>query len=290
MRPSEFNTLKEMLKTSSGFVLTDDKQYLLESRLAPLAKKCQYESVDALISDWCRTKQTSLQNQIIEAMTINESFFFRDKSPFDNFENHILPHLLESNKNQKKIRIWSAAASSGQEAYSLAMILKEHAPKLAGWNIDIIGTDLCSEALEKAKAGLYSQFEVQRGMPIQYLVKNFKQVGSMWQINSDIRSMVQYRQFNLMNSFTLLGRFDVIFIRNVLIYFDKETKANILSRMEKQTNSECFLVLGASETLVNLNKNFKSVPDVRGLYKFDAESAAAIGQPPTRTFSNQKTA
>ena len=295
MTPKEFNALKEMLKATSGFVLTDDKQYLLESRLAPLAKKCKYETVADLVKDWGRTKDAKLQNQMIEAMTINESFFFRDKTPFDNFENHILPQLLETRKNQKKIRIWSAAASSGQEAYSLAMILKEHANKLQGWSIDIIGTDLCSEALEKAKAGLYSQFEVQRGMPIQYLVKNFKQVGSMWQLNSDVRSMVQYRQFNLMNSFTLLGRFDVIFIRNVLIYFDKETKMDILSRMEKQTNTDCFLVLGASETLVNLNHNFKTVPDVRGLYKIDQSSTKpaqkpALGQINTAALGSQKTA
>jgi len=277
MKPQEFNALCEMLKKSSGLVLSQDKQYLLESRLAPVAKKFKYDSVAALVSSWHSSRERSLENEILEVMTINESFFFRDKTPFDNFENVMLPHLLESKKGQKHIRIWSGAASTGQEAYSLSMILKEHAAKLEGWRVEIVGTDLCSEALEKAKSGLYSQFEVQRGMPVKYLVKNFKQVGSMWQLDAKIRSTVQFRQFNLMNSFTMLGRFDIIFLRNVLIYFDKETKADILKRLEKQTNSECFLVLGASETLVGLNDQFKPVKDVRGLYKFTTEQKATLG-------------
>lgn len=269
MTPNEFLALREMLKKESGLVLTEDKQYLLESRLNPVVKKEKLGSVSELVAAWRRSNDKALQNQIIEAMTINESFFFRDKTPFDNFEQHMLPTLIERNKLSKRIRIWSAAASTGQEAYSLAMILKENADKLQGWRIEIIGTDLCSDALEKAKTGLYSQFEVQRGMPVKYLVKNFKQVGSMWQIEPDLRSAVQYRQFNLMNSFAALGKFDVIFIRNVLIYFDKETKADILSRMENQTNAGCFLVLGASETLVGLNQTFTSVEGVRGLYQID---------------------
>ncbi len=290
MKLQEFNALCEMLKKSSGLVLTQDKQYLLESRLAPVAKKFKYDSVAALLSGWNSSRERSLENEILEAMTINESFFFRDKTPFDNFENIMLPHLLESKKRQKHIRIWSGAASTGQEAYSLSMILKEHAAELEGWRVEIVGTDLCSEALEKAKSGLYSQFEVQRGMPVKYLVKNFKQVGSMWQIDAKIRSSVQFRHFNLMNSFTMLGRFDIIFLRNVLIYFDKETKADILQRIEKQTNSECFLVLGASETLVGLNDHFKLVQDVRGLYKYEAAQKATLGEPNTTLNSMPKAA
>ncbi|MEP3477457.1 MAG: protein-glutamate O-methyltransferase CheR [Hyphomicrobiales bacterium] len=267
MTPRDFDYLRTLLKSASGLVLTDDKQYLIESRLLPVAKKLKYETIDAMVAELRRSEATSLKNQIVEAMTINESFFFRDKTPFDNFENIMLPKLLEAKKAQKHLRIWSAAASTGQEAYSLSMIMQEYAAELEGWRIEIIGTDLCSEALEKAKAGLYSQFEVQRGMPVKYLVKNFKQVGSMWQVNSKIKSSVQYRQFNLLNSFNLLGRFDIIFCRNVLIYFDKETKSDIIERMGKQTNPNCYLVLGASETLVGLNDSFGTVPDARGLYQ-----------------------
>jgi len=287
MTPRDFDYLRTLLKSASGLVLTDDKQYLIESRLLPVAKKLKYDNIDAMVAELRRSEATSLKNQIVEAMTINESFFFRDKTPFDNFENIMLPKLLEAKKAQKHLRIWSAAASTGQEAYSLSMIMQEHAAELEGWRIEIIGTDLCSEALEKAKSGIYSQFEVQRGMPVKYLVKNFKQVGSMWQVNSKIRSSVQYRQFNLLNSFNLLGRFDIIFCRNVLIYFDKETKSDIIERMGKQTNPNCYLVLGASETLVGLNDSFGTVPDARGLYQIKDQAgnkpASAFTKPATST-------
>lgn len=279
MTPNDFDYLRNMLKNASGLVLSDDKQYLIESRLMPVAKKLKFDSVEALTAELRRTESSQLKNQIVEAMTINESFFFRDKTPFDNFENVMLPELLEAKKAQKHIRIWSAAASTGQEAYSLSMIMKEHAAKLEGWRVEIIGTDLCSEALEKAKSGLYSQFEVQRGMPVKYLVKNFKQVGSMWQMDPKIRSTVQFRQFNLLNSFNLLGRFDIIFCRNVLIYFDKDTKRDILARMVKQTNPACYLVMGASETLVGLNDDFKTVDNARGLYQISTEQGGATARP-----------
>ena len=279
MKPRDFDYLRTLLKSASGLVLTDDKQYLIESRLLPVAKKLKFETIDAMVEELRRSEASSLKNQIVEAMTINESFFFRDKTPFDNFENIMLPNLIESKKTQKHIRIWSAAASTGQEAYSLSMILQEHAAELEGWRIEIIGTDLCSEALEKAKAGIYSQFEVQRGMPVKYLVKNFKQVGSMWQLNSKIRSTVQYRQFNLLNSFNLLGRFDIIFCRNVLIYFDKETKSDIIARMAKQTNPNCYLVLGASETLVGLNDSFGTIPEARGLYQIKEQAGSKSATP-----------
>lgn len=289
MTPNDFDYLRNMLKNASGLVLSDDKQYLIESRLMPVAKKLKFDSVEALTAELRRTESSQLKNQIVEAMTINESFFFRDKTPFDNFENVMLPELLEAKKAQKHIRIWSAAASTGQEAYSLSMIMKEHAAKLEGWRVEIIGTDLCSEALEKAKSGLYSQFEVQRGMPVKYLVKNFKQVGSMWQMDPKIRSTVQFRQFNLLNSFNLLGRFDIIFCRNVLIYFDKDTKRDILARMVKQTNPACYLVMGASETLVGLNDDFKTVDNARGLYQISTEQGGATARPALQSLSTPQT-
>ncbi len=274
MTPNDFEYLRDLLEKASGLVLSNEKQYLIESRLAPVAKKLNHDGVDSLVKELRRTQSSMLKSQIVEAMTINESFFFRDKVPFDNFENTMLPNLLERNAKTKQIRIWSAAASTGQEAYSLAMILSEQISKLAGWRIEIIGTDLCSEALEKAKAGIYTQFEVQRGMPVKYLVKNFEQVGSIWHINPSIRSMVKFRQFNLLDSFNVLGRFDIIFCRNVLIYFGADTKRDILSRMAKQTNQNCYLVLGASETLVGISDDFARVEDHRGLYE-----KAAVEEP-----------
>ena len=186
----------------------------------------------------------SLATQVVEAMTTNETFFFRDKIPFDHFRLSIMPEILKARANRKSIRIWCAAASTGQEPYSLAMCLKEMSAALAGWRVEIIATDLSQEVLEKSKAGLYSQFEIQRGLPIQMLVKHFKQTGEFWQINPDIRAMVQHRQLNLLHDFSQLGLFDVIFCRNVLIYFDQDTKINIFKPARqsrwKRTDSWCW--------------------------------------------------
>ena len=170
-------------------------------------------------------------------MTTNESFFFRDKIPFDHFRDAIMPGLMAARARERRIRIWCAAASTGQEPYSLAMCLKEMKQKLGGWRVEILGTDLSTEVLEKAKAGVYSQFEVQRGLPIQMLVKYFSQVGDTWQIAPEIRAMVQYRPLNLLADFAHLGRFDVVFCRNVLIYFDQETKIGVLNRIAQDARA-----------------------------------------------------
>ena len=173
MLPSDFDYIARILKERSGLIITPDKAYLLESRLTPIARKRGLKTVDELIGIM-RTSGEDLLREVTEAMTTNESFFFRDIKPFDQFKSLVLPQLLQTRASKRSIRIWSAACSSGQEAYSLAMILKEESAKLAGWKIEIIGTDISHDVLEKAKAGLYSQFEVQRGLPIQMLVKYFK--------------------------------------------------------------------------------------------------------------------
>ena len=205
-------------------------------------------------------------SEITEAMTTNESFFFRDNKPFDLFKDSVLPQLLESRASRKKIRIWCAAASTGQEPYSLAIILKELSVKLAGWNIEIVGTDLSQKVLDKAKMGLFSQFEVQRGLPIQMLIKYFNQVGELWQISEEIRNMVSFRKFNLLDPYTLLGSFDVIFCRNVLIYFDQPTKTEVLEKMRKLLPNDGTLFLGAAETVLGITDKFKPVQGQRGLY------------------------
>src|SRR5262249_43293121 len=191
-----------------------------------------------------------------------------------------VPSLLKSRAAQRRLRIWCAAASTGQEPYSLAMILKEMGAHLAGWRIEIVGTDLSHEVLEKAKAGLYSQFEVQRGLPIQLLMKYFTQHGETWQISPEIRSMVQYRPLNLLADFSHLGGFDVVFCRNVLIYFDQVTKVAVLERLARITEHDGFLVLGAAETVVGLTEVFKPLADRRGLYMPNpAVKAGAIPMP-----------
>jgi chemotaxis protein methyltransferase CheR len=264
--PPDYEYLRKLLKDHSGLDLSADKQYLIESRLLPLSRKCGIAGISELVQKM-KGGAATIVSQVVEAMTTNETFFFRDKVPFDHFRDSIMPEVLKTRAARKSIRIWCAAGSTGQEPYSLAMSLKEMSAALAGWRVEIIATDLSQEVLEKSKSGMYSQFEVQRGLPIQLLVKHFKQNGEFWQINADIRAMVQHRQLNLLHDFSQLGTFDVIFCRNVLIYFDQDTKINIFGRLARAMEADGFLVLGAAETVVGLTDVFKPFPDKRGLYR-----------------------
>jgi chemotaxis protein methyltransferase CheR len=264
--PPDYEYLRKVLKDLSGLDLSADKQYLIESRLLPLARKSGMSDIGELVQKM-KGGSSALINQVVEAMTTNETFFFRDKVPFDHLRDTIMPEVLRARATRKSIRIWCAAGSTGQEPYSIAMCLKEMGVSVAGWRIEILATDLSQEVLEKSKAGIYSQFEVQRGLPIQLLVKHFKQIGELWQINPDIRAMVQHRQLNLLHDFSQLGVFDVIFCRNVLIYFDQDTKSRIFGRLAKGIEPDGFLVLGAAETVVGLTEVFKPFPDRRGLYR-----------------------
>jgi len=264
--PLDYDYLRKLVKERSGLVLTADKQYLVESRLLPVARKSGLSGLSDLVQRLKGPTAQALAVEVVEAMMTNESFFFRDKLPFEHFRETIVPALMAARANQRRIRIWCSAASTGQEPYSLAMCLKEIAPQVAGYRIDIVATDISTEVLEKAKAGIYSQFEVQRGLPIQMLIKYFVQIGETWQIGPELRAMVQFRQFNLMNDFASLGMFDVVFCRNVLIYFDQQTKIGVLERMARTVERDGYLVLGAAETVVGLTDSFKPVPDRRGLY------------------------
>jgi chemotaxis protein methyltransferase CheR len=264
--PLDYDYLRKCLKERSGLVLSADKQYLVESRLLPVARKAGLANLGELVTALKIAHEPSLMTAVVEAMTTNESFFFRDKMPFEHFRLTILPALLAARKNSRVIRIWCAAAACGQEPYSLAMSLKEIEEQIAGWRIELLATDLSGEVLEKARAGLYTQFEVQRGLPIQLLIKHFTQSGELWQIAPQIRGMVRYRQLNLLADFSQLGVFDLIFCRNVLIYFDQDAKIDVLNRLARVTAQDGFLVLGAAETVVGLTDRFKMVHDRRGLY------------------------
>ncbi len=266
MTGEDFDLLCRLLKDRSGLVLTRDKAYLLESRLLPVARKRNMKSLDELIATLRGRADGDLVRDVIEAMTTNESFFFRDVKPFDQFRNYVLPQILKTRATKKSIRIWSAACSSGQEPYSLAMILAEEKAKLQGWQIEIVATDLSNEILEKAQAGAYSQFEVQRGLPIQLLVKYFKQQGERWQIDPAIRGMVKFRCLNLLDDFQPMGHFDVIFCRNVLIYFDQPTKAMVLDRLARVLAPDGFLYLGGAETVLGISDKFLAAAENRGIY------------------------
>lgn len=266
MTPQDFDYLRKFLRDRSGLFLAIEKQYLAESRLLPLARRNGMSTLDELIERLRNRTPTPLATQVIEAMTTNETFFFRDKIPFDHFRDTIMPGLSAARAREKRIRIWCTAASTGQEPYSLAMVLKSMGSAIAAYRIDIVATDLSSDVLEKAKAGIYSQFEVQRGLPVQTLVKFFDQVGENWQLAPELRSMVQFRPLNLLNDFSALGTFDVVFCRNVLIYFDQENKIALLNRIARQMPGDGFLVLGAAETVIGLTEAFKPLADKRGLY------------------------
>jgi chemotaxis protein methyltransferase CheR len=276
--PPDYEYLRKLLKDHSGLDLSADKQYLIESRLLPLSRKAGLAGIGELVQKM-KAGSASTIIQVVEAMTTNETFFFRDKVPFDHFRQSIMPEMLKARAGRKSIRIWCAAGSTGQEPYSLAMCLKEMSAALTGWRVEIIATDLSQEVLEKSRAGIYSQFEVQRGLPIQLLVKYFKQTGEFWQVNAEIRAMVQHRQLNLLHDFSQLGVFDVIFCRNVLIYFDQDTKISIFNRLARVTEPEGFLVLGAAETVVGLTDVFKPFPDRRGLYRPNAVRATPAKMP-----------
>ena len=277
MTPLDYEFLRKLLKERSGLDLSPDKQYLVESRLVPLARKADLGGITELVQKMRAGSAEALTADVVEAMTTNETFFFRDKTPFDHLKDTMLPALLQARSARRALRIWCAASSTGQEPYSIAMCLKALGPAIAGWKIDIVATDLSQGVLEKSKAGIFSQFEVQRGLPIQMLVKHFTQVGDMWQLNPDIRAMVQHRQLNLLQDFGHLGMFDVIFCRNVLIYFDQDTKANIFERLSKVLEPDGFMVLGAAESVVGISDAFKPHPDRRGLYRPNAVRAGKPG-------------
>jgi chemotaxis protein methyltransferase CheR len=273
LTPFDYEYLRKFLKERSGLDLSSDKQYLVESRLLPLARKAGLGAIPELVQK-VRNGDGGLATDVVEAMTTNETFFFRDRIPFDHLRDTIMPALIEARAVRKSLRIWSAASSTGQEPYSIAMCLREMAASLAGWHIEIVATDLSQEVLEKSRAGVYSQFEVQRGLPIQLLVKYFTQCGDLWQLNPDIRAMVQFRQLNLLQDFSHLGTFDVIFCRNVLIYFDQDTKSLVFERLARALESDGTLLLGAAESVVGITDAFRPVADRRGLYQLNPARGA----------------
>ena len=279
MTPSDYEYLRKLLKERSGLDLSPDKQYLVESRLVPLARKASLGGIPELVSRMQRGAD-ALTKEVVEAMTTNETFFFRDKIPFDHLRETIIPALAQARAARRSLRIWCSASSTGQEPYSIAMCLKEAAPMLSGWRTEIVATDLSQAVLEKSRAGIFSQFEVQRGLPIGLLVKYFTQNGELWQINAELRGMVQHRQLNLLQDFSHLGVFDIIFCRNVLIYFDQSTKVSIFERLSRMLEPDGVLALGAAESVVGITNTFKPYPDHRGLYRPNIAPVIRLGASP----------
>lgn len=274
MTPLEFDRLRKWLNARSGLALSPDKQYLVDSRLTPVARKHGLRGLGELMRQIDRG-EAAIAVEVVEAMTTNETYFFRDKAPFEHMRDFMLPALMQARRSRRGLRIWCAAASTGQEAYSLAMLVKEMGSVLADWDIEIVATDLSGGVLEKSRAGVFSQFEVQRGLPIHLLVKYFRQNGETWQIAPEIRDMVSHRRFNLLDDYAQLGRFDIILCRNVLIYFARAAKNDVLGRLKAALAPDGYLVLGAAETLVGLTDDFKPCPDRRCVYMPTPSGVAA---------------
>lgn len=257
----------EIVQRRSGIVLTADKNYLIESRLSQIARQNGDSSVCELIKKIRLSMSESLLRQMTEAMTTNESLFFRDTKPFDYLQTEMLSFFGKCRKNDRKIRFWSAAASTGQEAYSIAMTLLEAKTALGGLDFDIVGTDLSSDAIKKATLGEYSQFEIQRGMPALLLAKYFSKTGSSFKAKPIIGNKIKFEIFNLLDCPRKFGTFDVVFLRNVLIYFDVHTKKKVLDNIKSVLAPDGFLVLGGTESTLGVTNDFDVVPSSRGIYK-----------------------
>jgi chemotaxis protein methyltransferase CheR len=270
---TSFATLAALLKARSGLIIGQDKTYLLETRLVTLMRREQLPDLNALAQKLSKPGGEALAREMVEAMTTNESFFFRDDKPFQHFRATALPRLLAARPPSAPLRIWSAAASTGQEAYSLAMILAESKTLVGGRRIEIVGTDIARGPLNRAREGQYTQFEVQRGLPVQYLMKYFRKEDPQWRIAPDIRDMAQFREFNLLGDLRPLGRFDIVFCRNVLIYFDPPTKTRVLEAMAAQMPADGILYLGGAETVIGVTPRFAPLAGERGVYGLSGVAA-----------------
>lgn len=274
LTPLVIQRLAAFLKQASGVQIDSSKGYLIESKLRPLLKREGLASFTSLIDILERGTRPALSSDVIQSMTINETHFFRDRIPFQSLRS-VVPDLAQRNRQTRSLRIWSAACSTGQEIYSIAMMLDELAGCLAGYTVELIATDISNDVIRKAAKGAFNQFEVQRGLPSPLLLKHFIRQGEDWIISERIRRMVRFKQQNLLGDFAALGRFDVVLCRNVLIYFDPPTRTSILERIGRQMNPEGVLVVGSSESMAGLAAGYASDERAAGLLRY-------VGRPPSR--------
>jgi chemotaxis protein methyltransferase CheR len=257
---ADYELLQSMLHRLAGIVLEPGKEYLLDARLGPLARQVGLATVPELVTR-LRERPGELDQRVVEAMTIHETAFFRDWKPFEALRTRVLPELIRARESTtRKLVLWSAAASTGQEAYGMAMVLRENFPQVANWSITILATDLSLSILETARKGYFSQLEVNRGMPARLLTKYMKSEGAGWVVRDEIRRMVEFRPINLAKPWPLLPRFDLVFLRNVMIYFDNPTKRAIFSRVKEVSAPDSYLFLGAAESTIGLSDDFVKDP------------------------------
>lgn len=260
---SEFNFIAEIVREESAIALGPDKAYLVESRLLPLLPEFGLESIPSLLNA-IKNGQPNAKQRLVEAFTTNETFFFRDHDAFDALRNDIIPALIQKRAERKELRIWSAASSTGQEAYSIAMMMRENFPQTKDWKITIVGTDISPEVLAKARAGAYNQIEVNRGLPAMMLIKYFDKDGPTWRIKDDLRALTQFKEMNLVRPWSIVGPLDLVLIRNVLIYFEKDIKAQILGNVRKVLAADGYVMLGGAETTLNIDDNYERLTFKKG--------------------------
>jgi chemotaxis protein methyltransferase CheR len=256
---SDFDYIRKIVRDRTGVLLADDKTYLVESRLNRIAKDNGVKSISGLVAKLRQQPLNGLSEVAIEALMTNETFFYRDEHPFNALKTHILPELLLKRETTKTLNIWCAACSSGQEPYSIAMLLQEEFPQLATWNTRLVASDISTAILDRARTGIYAQHEVNRGLSPTLLNQYFKPIDNGWQIEKKIRRMVEFRQMNLTDSYLPLAQIDIIFLRNVLIYFDVETKRSILAKVKRILQPDGYLFLGGGETTLNVDDAFEPV-------------------------------
>jgi len=256
---TDFDYVRRLMRERSGIVLEPGKEYLLESRLSPVARREGFTSLQALMVHLRTQPCNGLHQRVVEAMTTNETSFFRDFHPFEALRQEIIPQLMVKRSSERRLRIWCGACACGQEPYSIAMLLRDQVPDLDAWLLQIIATDLSTAMLERAQRGRYSQNEVNRGLPAALLIKYFKKAGIEWEIRDEIRRMVEFRQMNLASWWPALPEMDIIFMRNVLIYLDTETRKAILIKVRRLLRPDGYLFLGGAETTFSIDSSFTHV-------------------------------
>ncbi|HXE57028.1 MAG TPA: protein-glutamate O-methyltransferase CheR [Gemmatimonadales bacterium] len=262
---ADFDFVRTLVRQHAAIVIDPGKEYLVESRLAPLAREHGYGSLSALLAELRERPAANLHRRVVEAMTTNETSFFRDPPSFEALRDVVLPELIARRGAERRLRIWCGAASSGQEPYSVAILLREHFPILAGWQVQILATDIARDVLDRARRGRYSQLEVNRGLPAPLLLKYFTKVGIEWEIAEPIRRMVGFGELNLVEPWPALPEFDLVLLRNVLIYFDVPTKQRVLANVRRVLRRDGTLLLGGAETTLGLDEAFERVPLGRSL-------------------------
>jgi chemotaxis protein methyltransferase CheR len=262
--PTDFEFVCRLVRDRSALVLEPGKEYLVETRLLPLARQLHLDSVGEFVSRLRAVPDNGLHTKVVEAMLTTETSFFRDLHPFETLRTKVLPELIRARAAERRLDVWFAACSTGQEPYSFALLVREHFPQLAGWELNLVATDLSTEVLAKARSGKYTQLEVNRGLPAPILVKHFRQAGATWELAEDVRRTVEFRELNLARPWPPMPRQDLVFLRNVMIYFDVDTKKTILGRVARLLRPDGYLLLGGAETTFHLDDSFRRAEALKG--------------------------